>query len=75
MLFLKEAASGMEIDGCSADLRFEYPSMENSTVNLKRIMKHFAYGLILEEKGEYLFTVSVNARKVDTTIRFRYGVK
>jgi hypothetical protein len=74
MLFLKDAASGVEITGCSANLRLESPSMENSTVNLKSIMRHFAYGLALEEKGEYLFTVSVNVRGVDTTIRFRYRV-
>ncbi|MGD0338277.1 MAG: hypothetical protein ABSB78_05760 [Bacteroidota bacterium] len=75
MLFLKDAVSGMEIAECSANLRLESPSMKESTVNLKSIMRHFANGLALEEKGEYLFTVSANVRGVDKTIRFRYRVK
>jgi hypothetical protein len=75
MLFLKDASSGMEIAECSANLRLETPSKENSTVNLKKIMRHFARGLSLEEKGEYLFTVHVNVRGGDKTIRFRYMVK
>jgi hypothetical protein len=75
MLFLKDAISGKEIPGCSADLRFEYPSKAHSTVNLKSIMTHYAYGLELEEKGEYLFSVSVNARAVNTVMSLRYTVK
>ncbi len=75
MLFLKDAASGMEITNCSTTLQFESPSMKDSTVNLMSIMRHFATDLLLEEKGEYLFTLSVNVRGINTTMLFPYRVK
>lgn len=75
MLFLKDAANGMEIAKCNANLQIESPSKDISTLNLKSIMRHFAIGLALEEKGKYLFTVSVDVCGADKTIRFPYMIK
>jgi hypothetical protein len=75
MLFLNDAATGMEIAECRASLRLESPSKKDSTVSLKSIMRHFASGLVLEEKGIYYFTVTAIVHGVDKTIRFPFMMK
>lgn len=70
-----EIASGKEIAGASAKVLIEYPSKKSSTVELKRIMKHFGSALTLEEKGEYRFTVNYSFGGGARTTQFQYVVK
>jgi hypothetical protein len=73
-LEVTDSAKGTAIANASVTLLIESPSKKNSSVDLKPMMSHFGGGLTLDEKGEYRFTVSVNAGGVAKTTKFHYTV-
>ncbi len=75
MLDITDAPSGKEIANASANVQIVSPSKKSSSVDLKPMMNHFGDGLILDEKGKYQFTVSVNLDGVSKTTQFQYTVK
>jgi len=74
-LNVTDAALGKEIANASAKVLIVSPSKKNSSVDLKPMMSHFGGALTLDEKGEYLLTVSVNVGGVSKTTQFQYAVK
>jgi hypothetical protein len=74
MLDVTDATSGKEIANADAKVLFVSPSKKDTSVDLAPVMTHFGGGLILDEKGEYEFTVSVNVEGVSRTTQFQYTV-
>ncbi len=76
MLEVKDAISEKEISNASASVLIVSPSKDSSSVDLKPMMNDcFGNGLMLNEKGEYQFTVNVNVDGVSKTTEFKYKVK
>jgi hypothetical protein len=74
-LEVTDAAKGTAITRVSVNLLIESPSKKESSIDLKPMMSHFGSGLTLDEKGEYRFTVNVNAAGVAKTTKFQYVVE
>ena len=74
-LEVTDAAKGTAITRVSVNLLIESPSRKESSIDLKPMMSHFGSGLTLDEKGEYRFTVNVNAAGVAKTTKFQYVVE
>jgi len=76
MVEVKNTVSGKETNAISAKVEIVSPTNKNSSVDLKMPMvNHFGSGLTLDEKGEYLLTVSVLVGNVSKTIKLKYTVK
>ena len=75
ILNITDASGGKEIANASAKVTIVSPSKKSSSVDLMPMMNHFGDGLTLDEKGEYLLTVSVNVGGVSKTTQFQYAVK
>jgi hypothetical protein len=75
MLDVTDVASGKEITNAGVNVLIVSPSKKSSSVDLKPMMSHFGDGVMLDEKGEYQFTLSVNVGGVSKTTQFQYTVK
>jgi hypothetical protein len=75
MLDVTNTVSEKEIADASAKVQIVDPSKNNFSVDLKAMMSHFASGLTLKEKGEYLFTINLNIGASYKTTQFKYVVK
>jgi len=74
-LEVTDALQGTEIANATVNLQIESPSKKTSSVDLKPRMSHFGSGLVLDEKGEYQFTVNVIVAGVAKTTKFQYVVE
>jgi len=67
--------NGKQITDTSAKVEVVSPSRKNSSVTLQPMMNHFGGGVSLDEKGEYLFTISLDVGDDYRTTQFKYKVK
>jgi hypothetical protein len=74
-LDVKDALIGKEIAHASARVLVVSPSKITSTVDLLPVRGHFDRSLTLDEKGEYMITVSVIVDGVTKTKEFQYVVE
>jgi len=64
-----------EVADTSAKVEIVSPSKKISSVNLQPMMNHFGGGVLLDEKGEYLFTINLNIGTGYKTTQFTYKIK
>lgn len=64
-----------EVADTSAKVEIVSPSKIISSVNLQPMMNYFGGGILLEEKGEYLFTINLNIGMGYKTTQFKYDLK
>jgi hypothetical protein len=64
-----------EVADTSAKVEIVSPSKKNSSVNLQPMMNHFGGGVLLDEKGEYLFTINLDIGTGYKTTQFMYKIK
>lgn len=64
-----------EVADPSAKVEIVAPSKKNSSVNLQPMMNYFGGGILLEEKGEYLFTINLDVGMGYRTTQFKYELK
>lgn len=67
--------SRIEVADTSAKVEVVYPSRKTNSVKFKPMMNYFGSGVSLSEKGEYLFTISLNIGGGYNTTQFKYKVK
>jgi len=70
----KENKNGKELEE-SPTVLIESPSKDAIKVQLKAVRDNYVGSLILEDKGEYKFTLTVNVSGVPEAIPFTYTVK
>lgn len=68
-------STGKEIADTSAKVAIVSPSEKISSVNLQPMINHFGGGVMLDEKGEYLFTINLNVGSGYKTTQFKYELK
>ncbi len=64
-----------EVADTSAKVEIVFPSKKNASIKLQPMMNHFGSGVLLAEKGEYLFTINLNVGMGYKTTQFKYNVK
>jgi hypothetical protein len=64
--------TGKEVADTSAKVEIVSPSKIIFSVNLKPMINHFGGGVMLDEKGEYLFTINLNVGSGYKTSQFKY---
>jgi hypothetical protein len=67
--------NGKEVADTSAKVEIVSPTKKIVSVNLKPMMNHFGSGVLLDESGEYLFTINLNVGSGYKTTQFKYAVK
>lgn len=67
--------NGKEIADTSAKVEVVSPSKKISSVYLRPMMNYFGSGVLLDEKGEYLFTISLNVGTGYKTTQFKHRLK
>ncbi|HQT91036.1 MAG TPA: hypothetical protein PL001_03310 [Candidatus Kryptobacter bacterium] len=75
MLDVTNTSTGKEIADASAKVQIVDPSKNAVSVNLKTMMSHFASGLTLKQRGQYLLTVNLNIGAGYKTMQFKYVVR
>jgi hypothetical protein len=70
----KESGDGKVVEE-SPKVLITGPSKEAVSIQLKGRKNNYAGSLILKEKGEYNFTISVNVSGIPETFPFKYTVK
>lgn len=68
-------STGKEIADTSAKVAIVSPSEKISSVNLQPMINHFGGGVMLDEIGEYLFTINLNVGLGYKTSQFKYVLK
>jgi hypothetical protein len=74
MLVINDSLSENNIDNILGLVLYMSPSGKSTSVDLKSMMNHFGGSLTLDEKGEYLFKVSVDVAGVTKSTQFKYIV-
>jgi len=74
-LEIEDPVTSKEIDNATASVTLISPSKKNSSVELMSMSDHLGGNLTLNEKGEYQFTVKVNADGKENLSHFNYTVK
>jgi hypothetical protein len=64
-----------EVADTSAKVEIVSPSKKISSVRLQPMINHFGGGVMLDEKGEYLFTINLNVGSGYKTTQFKYELK
>jgi hypothetical protein len=64
-----------EVADTSAKVEIVSPSKKISSVRLQPMINHFGGGVMLDEKGEYLFTINLNVGSGYKTSQFKYKLK
>ncbi|MFA7418056.1 MAG: hypothetical protein WCZ90_00115 [Melioribacteraceae bacterium] len=67
--------NGKQVADTSAKVELVYPSKKVASIHLLPMMNHFGSGIILNEKGEYLFTINLNVGIGYRTTQFKYKVR
>jgi hypothetical protein len=67
--------NGKEIANTGAKVEIVSPSRKVSSVQLQPMMNHFGGSVILDEKGEYLFTINLNIGWSYATSQFKFKIK
>jgi len=67
--------SGKQFADTSAKVSIVSATKKISSVNLQPMMNHFGGGVMLNERGHYLFTINLNVGAGYRTTQFKYKVR
>lgn len=67
--------SGKELADTSAKVEISSPTKKVTSVHLQPLMSYFGGGIMLNERGQYLFTINLNIGSGYKTTQFKYKVR
>lgn len=75
ILDVTNTSSGKEFADSSAKVSIVTPSQKVTSVNFIPMMNYFGAGVLMNEKGDYLFTININIGWGYKTTQFKYTMK